>query len=85
MEIKTKYNLNDHVWIVYAHQGEVCIYDTYIESMVYDSDGISYLTSELNDYLENEIILYDNKEELLKKIEEVMQKIHESEKEAKDI
>ena len=30
MEIKTKYDIGQHIWFVYESQHEVCIYDDYI-------------------------------------------------------
>ena len=76
MKIETKYNIGDRVWIVYESQGEVCVYDTEILEIGYDKDGINYYTKECNDYEEDFLIPYNKKEELLKRIETLMNEIH---------
>lgn len=83
MEIKTKYNIGQHIWIVYEDRGEASVYDTWIDSIGYDKEGLTYYTKEANDYTEEQIILYDEKEKLLEKIEELMQEIHKREREVK--
>ena len=83
MEIKTKYNIGDRVWIVYEDRGEVSVYDTCIDSIGYDKDGICYFTKELNDYPEKILIPYEEKDRLLERIEQVMNEIHKRESEGK--
>ena len=76
MEIKTKYEVGQHIWIVYEDRGEVSVYDTYIDSIGYDKDGLCYYTKEANDYLEEQIILYEEKDKLLQQIETITNEIH---------
>ena len=83
MEIKTKYNIGDRVWIVYEDRGEVSVYDTWIDSIGYDKEGLTYYTRELNDYSEEAIILYKEKDKLLERIETIMKEIHDREREEK--
>ncbi len=81
MKIETKYNVGDRIWVVYEHQGEVCVYDDYVGWITYDKD-LFYTTKESwADRKEDEIILYNDEEGLLAKIKELMQEIHEREKE----
>ena len=80
MKIETKYNIGDRVWIAYEDRGEVSVYDTTIDSISYEKEGLCYYTKECNDYLEEQIIPYENKSELLSRIEEIMNQIHEREK-----
>lgn len=30
MKIETKYEIGDHIWVVYKHEGEVYVYDDQI-------------------------------------------------------
>ena len=79
MEIKTKYNIGDHIWIVYEDRGEVSVYDTWIDSIEYNKEGLIYYTKEANDYPEEAIILYEEKDKLLERIETIMKEIHDRE------
>ena len=79
MEIKTKYNIGDRVWIVYEDRGEVSVYDTWIDSIGYDKEGLTYYTREANDYPEEAIILCKEKDKLLERIETIMKEIHDRE------
>lgn len=81
MNIKTKYNIGDRVWIVYEHQGEVSLYDTIIKEACFNDEGLYYMTEEYNDYKEERIIPYNEKEKLLERIETIMNDIHRKEKE----
>ena len=82
MKIETKYNIGDKVWIVYEGDfyNEVSIYtDTIIEVTFYEN-GLVYNFENYPDELkEDEIILYDEKDKLLQKIEELTNKINERE------
>lgn len=79
MEIKTKYEIGQHIWIVYEDRGEVSVYDTYIDEISYSKNGVVYLTKECNDYPEEAIIPYENSAQLIAKITELMNTIHERE------
>ena len=79
MEIKTKYNIGQHIWVVYEDRAEVSVYDTIIDAICYDKDGIDYITNEGNDYPEEQIIPYEDTNKLVAKIKELMNTIHERE------
>lgn len=93
MKIETKYNIGDKVWIVYEANiyksdtgeyeptGEVSIYTDTIMEVTFYENGLVYNFENYPDELkEDEIILYDEKDKLLQKIEELMNKINEREK-----
>ena len=80
MTIKTKYEIGQHIWIVYEHRNEVHVYDDYISNIVIDDDGIMYSSKETyEEYKEEEIILYEETEKLIEKIKKLMQEIREKE------
>lgn len=87
MKIETKYNIGDKVWIVYEPKtdstffGEVSIYtDTIVEIVIY-KNGIVYAFENCPEELkESEIIIYNEKDKLLAKIEELTNKIEERER-----
>lgn len=92
MKIETKYNIGDKVWIVYegdfynSYTGkmqnscEVSIYTDTIMEVTFYENGLVYNFENYPDELkEDEIILYDEKDKLLQKIEELMNKINERE------
>lgn len=86
MDIKTKYNIGDRIWCVYEARikygptGEVSVYDDTITGIVYDKEGITYET-EFTEIKEEDIILYVDADKLVEKIKELMNEIHEREKE----
>lgn len=93
MEVKTKYNIGDRVWVVqegtYYDQikntrelsGEVEVFDDYISSIEITDTGLVYLLASANmiDLEEKDIILYNEKDKLLERIETTMNTIHERE------
>jgi len=81
MKIQTKYEIGEHIWIVYEHNGEVHIYDDFIVNIVVDENKKIKFCSKLSyeEFEEADIILYKNKEKLLAKIEEIMEQIRKSE------
>lgn len=93
MEIKTKYNIGDRVWVVkeadyYNSEtnkrelaGVLEVFDDYIDSIQVYNEGVIYVLrqAEMLELYEYEVILYDNKEGLIKKIEEVMEIINKRE------
>ena len=94
MEIKTKYNIGDRVWVVYEPilnnqyhhnepSGEVAMYDDVISSIEINKDGIYYLLEKADyvDLKEDEIILYHETDKLLAKIQKLIHEIHVREKE----
>ena len=92
MNIKTKYNIGDRVWVVYEpiinnqyhHNepaGEVAIYADVINSIEIHKDEIYYLLEKADcvDLKEDEIILYNETDKLLAKIQKLMNEINERE------
>ena len=72
MKIETKYEVGTHIWVVYDHDKEAYVYDTHIEAISFDKDGLMYFTTECIELSENEIILYEDEETLIKRIKEIM-------------
>lgn len=80
MEIKTKYEIGQHIWVVYENQRELSVYDDEIVSIVIDKDEWYYTTGETyTEVNEKDIILYEDKEKLANKIESLMKEIREKE------
>lgn len=80
MNIKTKYEIGQHIWVVYENQKEVSVYDDKIESIAIDKDEWYYTTEETYiEVSEQDIILYEDKEKLANKIESLMKEIRERE------
>lgn len=80
MEIKTKYEIGQRVWIAYENKGEACVYDDYIEEICVNDDGINYMLKEACiDGKEEEIILYEDTDKLVERIKQIMQEIREEE------
>lgn len=76
MKIQTKYEIGQRVWIIYENNGEVCIYDDYIEEICVNKDGLYYFFKEAcTDGLEENIILYEDTDKLVEKIKQIMEKI----------
>ena len=69
MEINTKYEIGQHVWHIYENKGEVCVFD----------DFIGWITESTVDVKEEDIILYEDTDTLLKKIIEIMEDIRNKE------
>lgn len=82
MNIKTKYEIGQHIWVVYEANKEVSVYDDVIGWVSIDKDGLIYgLEEACIDVKEEDIILYDEEEKLVSKIKETMKQIREKEKE----
>lgn len=93
MQIKTKYNIGDRVWVVKEADyyntetrkrelaGVLEVFDDYIDSIQVYNEGVIYVLrqADMLELYEHEVILYDNKEGLVKKIEEVMEIINKRE------
>lgn len=81
MTIQTKYEIGQRVWIVYENKGEVCVYDDYIEEAYVNESGLYYMLKEACiDHTEEQIVLYDDLDELVEKIKETMQEIRKKRK-----
>lgn len=72
MKIEAKYEIGTHIWVVYDHDKEACVYDTHIEEIAIDKDGLTYFTTECIELSEQEIVLYDDEKTLIKRIKEIM-------------
>lgn len=80
MEIKTKYEIGQKIWIVYKNKGEVCMYCEAILDIVIDANGLVYSTEHSFDEVkEEDIILEDDKDKLFEKIKQLMKEINEEE------
>lgn len=83
MKIETKYEVGQHIYIIYEYQEEVHIYDDYIVNIVIDEEKkLRYCTKiSYEELIEEDIILYEEKEKLLSKIEELLKQIRQKESE----
>lgn len=82
MEIKTKYEIGQRVWIAYENKGEVCVYDDYIDEICMGENGLYYMLKEACiDRAEEDIVLYEDTDKLVEKIKQIMQEIREKESE----
>lgn len=80
MEIKTKYEIGQRIWVVYEDRGEVCVYDDYIDEICVNDNGMYYMLREACiDRAEQDIVLYEDTDKLIEKIKQVMQEIREKE------
>lgn len=66
MEIKTTYAIGDHVWIVrYIEAYKIVqVYDAIIDYITIDKDGYVYGTKQGDDAIEDEIVPYDDLQQL---------------------
>lgn len=80
MKIETKYSIGDRVWVVYENQGEVSVYDTIVEEIVFNNKETYYYGKEAIDIYEPNMIPYNDSDELYNKIIDLMNEIHEREK-----
>ena len=81
MKIETKYNIGDHIWVVYKERATVGIYDEYINEIAINKNNqITYYMGNCEDFEEDKIILYEEKDKLLAQIEKLMEEINEEEK-----
>lgn len=59
MTIQTKYEIGQRVWIAYENNGEVCVYDDYIDEICVSETGLYYMMKEAGiDRNEEDIVLY---------------------------
>lgn len=80
MVIQTKYEIGQRVWVVYEHQGEVCVYDDYIDEICIGENGLYYMLKEACiDRAEEDIVLYEDTDKLVAKIKQTMQEIRDKE------
>lgn len=82
MEIKTKYEIGQRVWVVYRHKSEVCVYDDYIIEICVGKDELCYMLRDYcDDVAEENIILYDETDKLVEKIKQIAEEIKNEEEE----
>lgn len=79
MQIKTKYEIGQHVWHIYENKGEVCVFDDFIGWITIEDDMYYTLKESTVDVKEEDIILYEDTDTLLKKIIEIMEDIRKKE------
>lgn len=79
MKINTKYEIGQHVWHIYENKGEVCVFDDFIGWITIEDDMYYTLKESTVDVKEEDIILYEDTDTLLKKIIEIMKEIREKE------
>lgn len=79
MQIKTKYDIGQRVWVVYENQGEVSVYDDYIDEICVNNEKQTYyiLKNACIDREEKDIILYEDTEKLVEKIKEILKESEE--------
>lgn len=77
MEIKTKYDIGQRIWIVYKADGEISMYiDTIAEISYSENLGVVYFPDICQEELkENEIILEEDIDKLLKEILKLQREI----------
>lgn len=79
MKINTKYEIGQHVWHIYENKGEVCVFDDFIGWITIEDDMYYTLKESTVDVKEEDIILYEDTNTLLKKIIEIMKEIKKKE------
>lgn len=74
MEIKTKFNIGDRMWIVYENKGEISVYSDIIDTFMIDKEGrvwVFFKYSDAAEMEEKDLIGYDDTQKLLQKIKEL--------------
>lgn len=79
MKINTKYEIGQHVWHIYENKGEVCVFDDFIGWITIEDDMYYTLKESTIDVKEEDVILYEDTDTLLKKIIEIMEDIRKKE------
>ena len=79
MNIKTKYEIGQHIWVAYKDRGVVSIYDDYIGWIAYEDYLYYGLKESSQDLREEEVILYEDTDKLVERIKQLMQEIREKE------
>lgn len=79
MKVETKYEIGQHIWVVYENRREVNVFDDYIGWITYE-DYLYYSTKEsYTDLKEEQIILYEDTDKLVSRIKEIMNEIRKKE------
>lgn len=79
MQIKSKYDIGERIWVVYENQGEVSVYDDYIDEICMNNEKKIYyiLKKACIDREEKDIVLYEDTETLVQKIKEILRESEE--------
>lgn len=74
MKIETKYDIGQHIWVVYKYREEISVYDDYIVEITVGKDCVEYLSENCDaSYKEDEIIVYEDANKLVEKIKELLE------------
>lgn len=79
MKIETKYEIGQRVWILYENRGEVCVFDDIITEIIYRDKVCYFVKQACDEFEEDKMILYEDKEGLANKILELMEDIRSKE------
>lgn len=72
MNIKTKFELGEKVYCVYKEDNIIKLFVDEVAEIVVSNDGIDYYGEIMcEEFKENEVVAYNDKEGLLNKIEEL--------------
>ena len=79
MQIKSKYDIGQRIWVVYENQGEVSVYDDYIDEICVNNEKQIYyiLKNACIDREEKDIIFYEDTNRLVEKIKEILKESEE--------
>ena len=73
MEIKTKYEIGQKIFVVGKNDTEVYVYADIIKEIAVGKNGLFYITDSYNELKEDDIILYDcDSNELCKRIKDLL-------------
>jgi hypothetical protein len=74
MEIKTKCNIGDRVWVLYEDSGDIIVSVDRIEGIVVTDGKIVYIAEKSGEeYNEEDVIPYEDGENLIKRIRELLE------------
>lgn len=79
MDLKLKYDIGQRIWVVYENQGEVSVYDDYIDEICVNNEKQIYyiLKNACIDREEKDIVLYEDTNRLVEKIKEILKESEE--------
>lgn len=87
MEIKTKYEIGQHIWVVNIHDDVVTLFDDYIAGIIYnEAEGVIYTLeeAELEEVYEVDVIDFEDDEKLLEMLKTTMFKIRHEQTKARE-
>lgn len=81
MNIKTEFEIGEHIWYTYENKGEVHVFDDIIREINITQDGtIEYWLDEAGDSIkENDVVRYEDEIGLVNRIKGLLQKFNEKE------